>query len=191
MHGFQLWANLPSSLKMTAPRYQDIPAADIPEVTDDDGTQRARHHRRLLGQDAARSKASPPTRAISTSSCRRASARPCRSKSAATPSPMCSKAPARSRGASQPFGVLTEKETTAGETLVREQTGNRSLVLFDSGDEVTVQAGERRHPLPAGVRQADRGAGRLVRPDRDEHASRAAAGGDASCATARSSSTAD
>ena len=23
MHGFQLWANLPSSLKMTAPRYQD------------------------------------------------------------------------------------------------------------------------------------------------------------------------
>src|SRR5882672_11384320 len=32
MHGFQLWANLPSSLKMTAPRYQDITAADIPEV---------------------------------------------------------------------------------------------------------------------------------------------------------------
>jgi redox-sensitive bicupin YhaK (pirin superfamily) len=25
---------------------------------------------------------------------------------------------------------------------VREQTGNRSLVLFDSGDEVTVQAGD-------------------------------------------------
>ena len=38
MHGFQLWANLPSSLKMTAPRYQDIQAADIPEVVDDDGT---------------------------------------------------------------------------------------------------------------------------------------------------------
>jgi len=31
MHGFQLWANLPASLKMTAPRYQDIAAADIPE----------------------------------------------------------------------------------------------------------------------------------------------------------------
>src|SRR5450432_3278335 len=39
MHGFQLWANLPSRLKMTAPRYQDIPAAVIPEVTDDDGTR--------------------------------------------------------------------------------------------------------------------------------------------------------
>ena len=38
MHGFQLWANLPSSLKMTEPRYQDIAAKDIPEVTDDDGT---------------------------------------------------------------------------------------------------------------------------------------------------------
>ena len=39
MHGFQLWANLPASLKMTAPRYQDIAAADIPEVVDDDGTR--------------------------------------------------------------------------------------------------------------------------------------------------------
>ena len=39
MHGFQLWANLPASLKMTPPRYQDIVAADIPEVTDDDGSR--------------------------------------------------------------------------------------------------------------------------------------------------------
>ena len=57
---------------------------------------RARHLRRVLGQDAARSTASPPIRATSTSPCRRASARPCRSKSAATPSPTCSTAPARS-----------------------------------------------------------------------------------------------
>ncbi|MBL8988942.1 MAG: pirin family protein, partial [Gemmatimonadales bacterium] len=39
MHGFQLWANLPSSLKMTAPRYQDVAAKDIPEIVDDDGTR--------------------------------------------------------------------------------------------------------------------------------------------------------
>src|SRR5437016_6891459 len=39
MHGFQLWANLPASLKMTAPRYQDISSTDVPEVTDDDGTK--------------------------------------------------------------------------------------------------------------------------------------------------------
>ena len=38
MHGFQLWANLPAALKMTKPRYQEIKSADMPEVTDDDGT---------------------------------------------------------------------------------------------------------------------------------------------------------
>lgn len=39
MHGFQLWANLPAALKMTRPRYQDIAGADIPVITDDDGTR--------------------------------------------------------------------------------------------------------------------------------------------------------
>ena len=43
---------------------------------------------------------------------------------------------------SQPFGVLTEKNDGVNELLVREQTGNRSLVLFDSGDEISVQAGD-------------------------------------------------
>ena len=32
MWGFQLWVNLPARDKMTAPRYQDIPAAQIPVV---------------------------------------------------------------------------------------------------------------------------------------------------------------
>src|SRR5258708_5929998 len=39
MHGVQVWGNLPAALKMTAPRYQEVKAADIPVVTDDDGTQ--------------------------------------------------------------------------------------------------------------------------------------------------------
>jgi redox-sensitive bicupin YhaK (pirin superfamily) len=39
MHGFQLWANLPAALKMTKPRYQEVKSPDIPEITDDDGTQ--------------------------------------------------------------------------------------------------------------------------------------------------------
>src|SRR5919205_3665348 len=30
MHGFQLWANLPAALKLTAPRYQEVKAHDIP-----------------------------------------------------------------------------------------------------------------------------------------------------------------
>ena len=38
MHGFQLWAYLPAALKMTKPRYQEVKATDIPEITDDDGT---------------------------------------------------------------------------------------------------------------------------------------------------------
>src|SRR5580693_6713997 len=38
MHGFQLWANLPSALKMTAPHYQEIKSGEIPVVVDDDGT---------------------------------------------------------------------------------------------------------------------------------------------------------
>src|ERR1700732_3695909 len=45
------------------------------------------------------------------------------------------------RDASRPFGVLTEKEGADGETMVRERTGNRSLVLFDRGDEGTIEAG--------------------------------------------------
>ena len=46
------------------------------------------------------------------------------------------------RSASEPFGVLTVKEIDGTEALIRERIGNRSLVLFDSGDEITVQAGE-------------------------------------------------
>ncbi|NCF23117.1 MAG: quercetin 2,3-dioxygenase [Gammaproteobacteria bacterium] len=32
MWGFQLWVNLPAEQKMVEPRYQDIPASDIPET---------------------------------------------------------------------------------------------------------------------------------------------------------------
>ena len=45
--------------------------------------------------------------------------------------------------ASQPFGVLTEKQVDGEEILFREPAGDRSLVVFDRGDEVTVQAGEQ------------------------------------------------
>jgi quercetin 2,3-dioxygenase len=142
MHGFQLWANLPASLKMTAPRYQDIPAAVIPDVTDDDGTQV-----RVITGDFWGKKG--PVEGV-----------------AADPRYLDVFVPPGKRktlpvevgrhafayvfegsgtfaGASQPFGVLTEKENGDGsETLVRERTGNRSLVVFDTGDEVTVQAGD-------------------------------------------------
>jgi len=38
MHGFQIWVNLPARDKMMPPRYQDIPAKDIPEATNEDGS---------------------------------------------------------------------------------------------------------------------------------------------------------
>jgi hypothetical protein len=39
MYGFQLWVNLPAKLKMTRPRYQDVPSAKIPEVLREDGVR--------------------------------------------------------------------------------------------------------------------------------------------------------
>ena len=53
MHGFQLWANLPAHLKMTDPRYQDIPSSAIPEVTEDDGTKARIICGEILGQNRA------------------------------------------------------------------------------------------------------------------------------------------
>jgi len=37
--GFQLWVNLPARLKMTKPRYQDIRAAEIPEIKKEGGAR--------------------------------------------------------------------------------------------------------------------------------------------------------
>ena len=42
VHGFQIWVNLPARLKMTTPRYQEIPAARIPSAETPDGRVRVR-----------------------------------------------------------------------------------------------------------------------------------------------------
>jgi quercetin 2,3-dioxygenase len=141
MHGFQLWANLPSSLKMTAPRYQDIKAAEVPEVIDDDGT-RVRvvcgdfwgKHGPVEGVAADPRYLDiwvPPgkRKTLKVEVERHAFA-------------YVFEGSGNFRAASAPFGVLTEKTDGVNEILVREQTGNRSLVLFDSGDEISVQAGD-------------------------------------------------
>src|SRR5512140_968984 len=39
LDGFQVWVNLPAKLKMTKPRYQDVPASRIPEVVRPDGAR--------------------------------------------------------------------------------------------------------------------------------------------------------
>jgi redox-sensitive bicupin YhaK (pirin superfamily) len=142
MHGFQLWANLPSSLKMTAPRYQDVKAGEIPDIVDDDGTR----VRVVCGDFWGRRgpiegvAADPRYLDISVPPGNRKTL-PVEVERHAFA--YVFEGSGDFRGASAPFGVLTEKTGGGNETLTREQTGNRSLVLFDRGDEVTVQAGEQ------------------------------------------------
>jgi redox-sensitive bicupin YhaK (pirin superfamily) len=142
MHGFQLWANLPSSLKMTAPRYQDVAARDIPEVTDDDGTT----VRVVCGEFWG--KAGPVKGVAADPRYLDVWVPPGKRKTLAVETERHAFAyvfdgSGTFRDASQPFGVLTERVGAADASPVREATGNRSLVLFDRGDEVTVQAGDQ------------------------------------------------
>ncbi|SLN55808.1 Quercetin 2,3-dioxygenase [Pseudoruegeria aquimaris] len=145
MHGFQLWANLPASLKMTAPRYQDVQGKDIPEIIDDDGTR----VKVIVGEFWGKR---GPVDGI-----------------AADPQYLDVYVPAglrktfridtyrhafayifdgsgRFADASAPRGVLLEKEVRGEELNIRDLSGNRTLVQFSSGEEVTVQAG------PEGIR---------------------------------------
>jgi hypothetical protein len=142
MHGFQLWSNLPSSLKMTAPRYQDIKAGEIPELVDDDGTRV-----RIVCGDFW-GKRGPVEGVASDPRYLDVTVPPGKRKTLQVELERHAFAyvfegSGNFRAASQPFGVLTEKTDGANEILVREQTGDRTLVLFDSGDEVTVQAGDQ------------------------------------------------
>ncbi|MEQ9689817.1 MAG: pirin family protein [Bauldia litoralis] len=142
MHGFQLWANLPSSHKMTAPRYQDITAGEIPEIVDDDGTIVRVVTGEFWGKKGpVEGVAADPRyldiwvppgnrKVLPVETTRHAFA-------------YVFEGSGSFRDASQPFGVLVEKGLGDEEVFIRDQTGDRSLVLFDSGDEVTIQAGEQ------------------------------------------------
>ena len=140
MHGFQLWANLPSSLKMSDPRYQDIPAKEIPEVIDDDGTKVRIICGNFWGKRG-------PVDGIAADPCYLDVHIPPGTRkilpveSSRNAFAYVFEGSGNFRDASQPFGVLTE-EIGRGEKLAREMTGNRSLVLFDRGDEITIQAGD-------------------------------------------------
>ena len=140
MHGFQLWANLPASMKMTDPRYQDVAGKDIPEIVDDDGTRVRVVCGTFWGKtgpvDGVAAQPSyldvfvPPgkKKTLPVGAGRHAFA-------------YVFEGSGRFRDASAPQGVLTERPGP-DDAIVRETTGNRSLVLFDDGDDVTVQAGE-------------------------------------------------
>jgi len=142
MHGFQLWANLPAHLKMTAPRYQDVKGADIPEIIDDDGTR----VKVIIGSFWGKSGpidgiAADPQyldifvpagvrKTFKVDTYRRAFA-------------YVFDGEGRFADASRPQGVLLEKEVMGEEVNIRDLSGNRTLIRFGTGDEVTVQAGER------------------------------------------------
>jgi redox-sensitive bicupin YhaK (pirin superfamily) len=126
---------------MTAPRYQDVTSGEIPEVADDDGTR----VRVICGEFWGKTgpvdgiAADPSYLDVWVPAGRRKTLKVETSRHAFA---YVFEGSGSFRDASQPLGVLTEKDGPV-ETVVREQTGNRSLVLFDSGDEVTVQAGDK------------------------------------------------
>jgi redox-sensitive bicupin YhaK (pirin superfamily) len=147
MHGFQLWANLPSSLKMTPPRYQDVAGKDIPEVVDDDGTI----VRVVVGDFWGKTgpvegiAADPRYLDVSVPPGRRKTL-PVRLGQHAFA--YVFEGSGTFRDASAPQAVPTDRVADPDRRGVApvEEAENRSLVLFGSGDEVTVQAGD------AGVR---------------------------------------
>lgn len=132
MHGLQLWANLPSSSKMMAPRTRISRQQRYPRPS------------RTMARACA-SCAGSLGAACADRGCRRRSFLPRHLGPAATPQDFarrdrtaCLRLCVRRIGfaslASQPFSVLTAKEIEGAEIVIRESTGNRSLVEFDSGE---------------------------------------------------------
>jgi redox-sensitive bicupin YhaK (pirin superfamily) len=138
MHGFQLWANLPAKLKMSAPRYQEIASPAIPEVIDDDGTLVRVVCGSFWGKTGPVAQVAiaplyldvsiPPnrTKRLPVASTRHAFA-------------YVFTGAAEFRDASKPHAVPTEGERRGAAPSAA--AGNRSFVLFGRGDEVVVRAG--------------------------------------------------
>ena len=140
MHGFQLWANLPSSLKMTAPRYQDVLAKDIPEVVDDDGTAARISCGEFWGQRGPVAGVAADPRYLDISVPPNTTKR-LRVEHERHAFAYVFAGGGSFRDASAPREVASEREDGGLEYI-----GNRSLVLFDRGDEIVVNAG------PEGIR---------------------------------------
>lgn len=142
MHGFQLWANLPSSMKMTSPRYQDVKSADIPVVVDDDGTAARIITGEFWGKKGPVDgiAAEPVYLDISVPPGKRKTFKVDTYRKAFA---YIFAGSGTFRDASTPIGVKVEKEFNGEELNIRDMSGNRTLVVFDTGDEVTVQAGDQ------------------------------------------------
>jgi redox-sensitive bicupin YhaK (pirin superfamily) len=135
MHGFQLWANLPSSRKMTAPRYQEIESKDIPETVDDDGTKA----RVICGEFRG---VRGPVEGIA--------ADPVYLDVSVAPNTRTRLPVGLDRHAfayvfagDGTFRDASDPQHVPTDVVGGGKVENRSLVLFDTGKEVTVQAGEQ------------------------------------------------
>lgn len=142
MHGFQLWANLPGSLKMTSPRYQDVSGTDVPEVIDDDGTRVKIITGAFWGKKGPVDgiAADPLYLDVFVPADVRKTLKVDTYRSAFA---YVFEGAGRFADASDPRGVLLEKEFMGQELNIRDLSGNRTLVRFSSGDEVVVRAGPR------------------------------------------------
>jgi len=130
---------------MTAPRYQDIQGSDIPEIIDDDGTRVKIITGKFWG------KKGPVDGIAADPMYLDVSVPPGVRKVLPVDTYMQTFAyifagSGSFRDASSPVGVRVEKEVAGEELNIRDMSGNRTLVRFGSGDEVTVQAG------PDGIR---------------------------------------
>ena len=141
MHGFQLWSNLPKSLKMTDPRYQDVKSNDIPTVVEDDGTA----IRVVCGEFGG--KRGPVEGVATDPNYFDISVPPGMRKRLKVDVTRHAFAYVFAgagvfRGASSPQLVRTDMTGELDENTVLTNVGNRSLVLFDRGDEIEVEAGD-------------------------------------------------
>jgi len=141
MHGFQLWANLPSSLKMTKPRYQDVSAGDVPEAIDDDGTRVRVVCGSFWGKKGPVDGVAADPRYLDVSVPPGVKKR-LQVEIARNAFAYVFEGSGRFRDASEPRDVRTDLVGSV-DSAGQGDIGNRSLVVFDSGDEVVVQAGER------------------------------------------------
>jgi redox-sensitive bicupin YhaK (pirin superfamily) len=137
MHGFQLWANLPASQKLTPPRYQEIVSADIPEVTEDDGTRVRIICGNFWGQ-------SGPVEGIAADPVYLDVSVPAGTRRT-LPVETTSHAFAYVFGGSGQFGDASEPRAVPTENVGGAvdaplvEADNRSLILFDGGDEISVE----------------------------------------------------
>ncbi len=144
MHGLQLWANLPSALKMTGPRYQEIKQGDIPRQTDDDGTVARVICGEFWGQQGPVDGIAADPLYIDVSVPPRSRKRlPVETSRQAFAYVIAGDG--RFANASEPLAIPTERlggSVPGPLDPAAQVAADRTLVLFDRGDEVVVDAGE-------------------------------------------------